>query len=71
MEIPEFKCVTKRTGKIAHSYADSQYVYIRKRVDPDGKACFVCSGKNCPVKFHAKYESKDMSNGDQEPIITT
>ena len=64
--------VTKmRTGKIAHRYVDSQYVYRRSKVDTDGRAYFICSAKDCPVKFHAKYESKGMSNGDQEPVITT
>ena len=63
--------VTKMsTGKIAHRYVDSQYVYVRKKVYTDGKACFVCSVQDCQVKLHAKYESKEMSTGDQEPVIT-
>ena len=63
--------VTKmRTGKIAHRYVDSQYVYRRSKVDTDGRAYFICSVKDCPVKLHAKYESKDMSIGDEEPNIT-
>ena len=70
-DIPEFICATKRTGRIAHSYVDSQYVYRRKKVKPNGKALFVCLVQGCPVKMHAKYESKEMSCGDQEPVITT
>ena len=70
-DIPEFLAVTTTTGRVGHKYFDSQYFYGRKRVETDGRACFTCSVQGCPVKFHAKYESKDMSNGDQEPIITT
>ena len=68
--IPEFMTVTKRTGRIAHRYVDSQYVYRRSKVDADGRAHFVCSVQGCPVKLRAKYESKEKSYGDQEPIIT-
>ena len=62
--------VTKSTGKIAHQFTDSQYVFMRKNVHPSGKAFFHCSVKDCPVKLHAKYESKEMSSGDQQPVIT-
>ena len=70
-DIPEFMMVTKKGGSITHNYVGSQCVYVRKRVDPDGKACFICPVRGCPVKMHAKYESKEVSNGDQEPVITT
>ena len=63
--------VTKSTGKIAHQFTDSQYVFIRKNVHPSGRASFICSVKDCPVKMHAKYESKEMCQGDLEPVITT
>ena len=71
-DIPKFMTVTKmRTGKIVHRYVDSQYVYIRSKVNTDGRAYFICSVKDCPVKLHAKYESKEMSCGNEEPVITT
>ena len=63
--------VTKRTGKIAHQFTDSQYVFRRKCVKPSGRASFICSVIDCPVKMHAKYESKEMCQGDLEPVITT
>ena len=62
--------ITKRTGKIAHQFIDRQYVFHRKNIKPSGKAFFICSVKGCPVKLQAKYQNKEMSTGDQEPIIT-
>ena len=70
-DIPKFMTVTKRTGRIAHRYVDSQYVYRRSKVDRDGRAHFVCIVRGCPVKLHAKYKSKVVSCGDQEPVITS
>ena len=67
----EFMIITKRTGKIAHQFIDGQYVFHRKNVHPSGKAFFICSVKGCPVKLQAKYESKEMCQGDLEPVITT
>ena len=46
----EFHITTKSTGKITHSFSDSNYLYRRKTVKPSGAAYFTCIDRDCPVR---------------------
>ena len=65
----EFHITTKSTGKISHSFSDSNYLYRRKTVKPSGAAYFTCIDRDCPVRMSAKYDSKEMLNGLEPPVI--